>query len=252
MLVKKEIKKIGIQNPVLIVGLPGIANIGRISVDFLVENLEAERIIDYYSNTFPALVIIDEESNVELPKISLYHKKIGEHELLFLLGDIQPSDEHNYELCEKILEEYKPKQVITIGGIGMPERSKKAKVHVAHNNPEIIRELEKHDLIFDGNEVVSLIIGAAGLMLGLAKLKGINGFALLVETLATQNYFGIRESESVLEIINEKFGLKLDLSTLRKEASKYEKEFKKRSKLEDEIQDYILKHGSELDPSYIG
>lgn len=252
MLLKKEVKQVRIENPIIIVGLPGIANIGRISADFLVENLGAERIIDYYSNSFPAMVIIDEESNVDLPRVSVYHKRIAEKDYLFILGDVQPSDEHNYNLCDQILEEFKPSLVLTIGGIAMVERSKTARIHVAYNDKSLADSLKDYKLIFDGNEVVSLIIGASGLMLGLAKLKGIKGFALLVETIGTPNYFGVKDSEAVLSVINDYFKLNLDLSNLKKEASKYEKEFRKRSRVEDEIQEYILKHGSELDPRYIG
>ena len=252
MLIKKEIKKTELNNPTLFVGLPGIANVARITIDFLIEKLEAEKIIEYYSKTFPALVIIGENSRVALPKISVYHKKIENNDYLFLIGDVQPSDEYNYELCEEIIEEYKPSKIITIGGIGTPERLKHPKIHIAHNHECFEKELEKYDVLLDGNEVVSLIIGAAGLMIGLGELKGIKGFSLLIETIGTTNYFGIKESKIILQFLNEYFNFGLDLSVLKKEITRYEKEYKKRSKLEDDIQDYLQKHGSELDPRYIG
>ncbi|MBR9679279.1 MAG: hypothetical protein GON13_03355 [Nanoarchaeota archaeon] len=252
MLIKKEFEKTELNNPILFVGLPGIANMARITIDFIIEKLEAKKIREYYSKTFPALVIIGEDSRVALPKISVYHKKIKNTDYLFLIGDVQPSDEYNYDLCEEILDEFKPSKIITIGGIGTSERLKNPKIHVAHNHESFEKKLEKYDLLFDGNEVVSLIIGAAGLMIGLGELKGIKGFSLLIETIGTTNYFGIKESEIILKFLNEYFNFGLDLSVLKKEITRYEKEYKKRSKLEDDIQEYLLKHGSELDPRYIG
>jgi proteasome assembly chaperone (PAC2) family protein len=252
MLIKKNLKKTEFKNPTILVGLPGIANIGRITVDFLVEKLEAEKVVDYYSKSFPALVIINNESNVDLPKISVYHKKIGGEHYLFVIGDMQPADEHNYELCEEFINSFKPSRIITLGGIATGERPSTTKIHVAFNNPCFVEELEKYNLIFDGNEVVSLIIGVTGVMLGLGKIMGVKGFSLLVETLGAATYFGIKESEAVLKILDAYCGFGLDLSVLKKEIRRYEQEFKKRSKLEDEIQEYILKHGSEIDPHYIG
>ena len=251
-MIKKELKKISFDKPVLIIGLPGIANIARITVDFLIEKLGAEKMLEYYSKSFPALVIIGDDSSVSLPKISVYHKKVQGKHYLFIIGDMQPSDEHNYELCEKLLDDFKPSKVITIGGIATVERPDKPKIHVALNDYGFVKELEGRGLIFDGNEVVSLIIGAAGLMLGIGGIKGVKGFSLLVETLGSPTYFGIKESEAVLRVLDEYCGFGLDLSVLKKDIHRYEREFKKRTKLEDELQEYILKHGSELDPRYIG
>lgn len=252
MLIRKEFDKPEINSPTIIVGLPGIANIGRLAVNFLVENLEAKKITEYYSNSFPALVIIDEESNVDLPRISAYHKNFNNHDYVFVIGDMQPGDDENYEFCKEMLETFKPSRIITIGGIATPERQSKPRIHGAHNNEEFVEPLEKLGLVFDGNEAVSLIMGAAGIMLGLGKIMGYKGFSLLAETLGTSNYFGIRESRAVLKILNEYCGFGLDLSKLKQEVSTYEREFKKRSRIEDEIQEYIMKHGSELDPRYIG
>jgi proteasome assembly chaperone (PAC2) family protein len=215
MLIRKELKKTRFEKPVLIVGLPGIANIARITVDFLIEKLEAEKIIEYYSKSFPALVIISDDSSVSLPKISVYHKKVGGKHYLFIIGDMQPSDEHNYELCEALIGDFKPSKIITIGGIATVERPEKPKIHVALNDYAFEKELEGRGLIFDGNEVVSLIIGAAGLMLGIGGIKGVKGFSLLVETIGSPTYFGIKESEAVLRMLDDYCGFGIDLSVLK-------------------------------------
>jgi len=248
----KEFKKVDIKKSILIEGLPGIANVARISVDFLIDKLKAEKFMEIYSYVFPALVVIDEDSIVDLPKIELYHKKIGKNNLVFLIGDMQPSDEYNHRLCEKILEIIKPAKIITIGGIALQKAPKNPQIHVAATNKGLVKELKKYNVIFDGNETVSLIVGAAGVLLGLAKLRNIPAFALLVETLGVPTHFGIKSAKRALQFIDAYLNLNLDFEGLTKEIQKYEKEIKRRNKIEDELQEYLEKTMPDKESRYIG
>ena len=72
----KSLKKINMKNPILIEGLPGIGNVGKVAVDFMIESLSADRIMEIQSNSFPNSVFVNEENLIDLPKIELYHKKI--------------------------------------------------------------------------------------------------------------------------------------------------------------------------------
>ena len=40
--------KIEIKNPILIAGLPGIGNVGKIAVDFLIEEMKAKKIYNSF------------------------------------------------------------------------------------------------------------------------------------------------------------------------------------------------------------
>ena len=52
--VTKEIKTIPkLNKPILIEGLPGIGNVGKIAVDFLIEELKAKKIYSFFSYKFP-------------------------------------------------------------------------------------------------------------------------------------------------------------------------------------------------------
>ena len=42
-------KKPNLKNPVLIEGLPGIGNVGKIVVDFMVDELKAQKVYEIYS-----------------------------------------------------------------------------------------------------------------------------------------------------------------------------------------------------------
>ena len=76
--------------------------------DFLVESLNAKKIYEIYSYSFPHSVFVNEENLVELPLVQIFYKKLKNKELMILAGDVQPLDERNcYEFCQEILEIFK-------------------------------------------------------------------------------------------------------------------------------------------------
>ena len=72
----KELSKKSIKNPVLIGGLPGMGNVGKIAVDFMVDQFDAKKLLEINSYTFPHAVFVNEENLVELPTIQVFHKKV--------------------------------------------------------------------------------------------------------------------------------------------------------------------------------
>ena len=78
----KTLKKIILKNPILIEGLPGIGNVGKITLDYLVDSLNAKPFLEIYSNRFPNSVFVNEYNLIDLPKITLYYKKIKGKEFI--------------------------------------------------------------------------------------------------------------------------------------------------------------------------
>jgi len=251
MFFKKELKRIRITKPILILGLPGIANIARISSDFLIQTLKAKKIATYYSHNFPALVVINDDSTVEIPTIDIYHTKKSDQDIIFVIGNMQPIEEHAYEFCERLLKDYKPTKIITIGGIGANTKQHDKKIHLTTNNKKIFKQMEKYDLIADGNETVSMILGMTGLLIGVARLHNIDGISLLAETSTDAEYLGLHEARNVLEILMDYMNIKIDLNKLGKEAEVYQKELMKRKVTEDTLKDYYGKL-TEPNTNYIG
>jgi hypothetical protein len=93
------------------------------------------------------------------------------------------------------------------------------------------------------------IIGAAGLLLGLGRLRGLRGICLLGET------HGIvvdhRAAQAVLEVLTEILGVKLDLSNLEQRA-KMTKEIMERVRREMEIGERKARRREEEEAWYIG
>ena len=226
----KQFSNPELKNPVLIEGLPGIGNVGKISVDFMIDSLNAKKFIEIHSNSFPNSVFINENNLINLPTINLYYKKLKNKDLIFLAGDIQPLDEKAcYEFCNLIIEifkKYKGKEIITLGGIGMPKIPKDPKVYCTANSNDIIKRYKTKELNHEIFGVVGPIIGVTGLLVGLAGKQKIPSIALLAQTFGHPNYLGIKGANEILKLINKKLSLGLKLGDLEKEINEIEKEIK--------------------------
>lgn len=247
-------KKPKLHHPILMVGLPGIGNVGKITVDFLVDNLKAKKIYDIFSYTFPNSVFVTENNLIELISMSIFHKSVNGKDILFLAGDVQPTEDvASYEFCDEILKIMKAqgcKEIVTIGGIGLSDLPNKPKVYITGNSRKFIDEYKKgikvNDKIYG---IVGPIIGISGLLAGLGGKFGIDVVCLLAETFGHPMYIGAKGARVVLKALDIKLGLELDFKSLDKEIKEMESDLMKRvSDLEDLAKQKT--HGEST--SYIG
>ncbi len=216
------------RSPILIEGLPGIGNVGKVAADFLVDELGATKFLTISSQTFPHSVFVNENNLVEMPTIEMYYKKLKKNDLLLLVGDVQPIDEVScYKFCDEMLrltKEYGCKEIITIGGIGLQDIPKKPKIYCTGNSKKTIKRYMKgtelHNNLYG---VVGPIIGVSGLLVGMAKSANINAICLLAETYGHPMYLGIKGAREILKVITRKLQLDISLSELDKEISEIEK-----------------------------
>ena len=118
-----------------------------------------------------------------MPRYEFYAAPMEKNDFIIMTGDTQPSFDDvvaHYEVCSEILdfvEKYGCNFVVTMGGVPISED--KAQVYVAATYPRLAAEfMEKGAVIYSKGK----IMGATGLMLGLAKERGINGICLLGAT----------------------------------------------------------------------
>ncbi|MCK4588814.1 MAG: PAC2 family protein [Nanoarchaeota archaeon] len=245
-----------LKNPILVEGLPGIGNVGKVAVDFIIEELKAKKLYSLFSYTLPHSVFVNEENLVELPSIEMYYKeRKGKPDLLFLTGDVQPIDEKSsYAFCDKILEimaELSGKEIITTGGIGLQEIPENPRIFITGNDQKTIKKYAQGVQVEKKiHGVVGPIIGVTGLLLGLGKPKGINGISLLAETFGHPMYLGIKGAKAMLRILNKKLSLNIDLNKLTKEIEKLERETIKRTKELSTVTKQLSKR--KVETSYIG
>lgn len=238
--IPKKLPKL--DNPILIEGLPGIGNVGKVSVDFIIESIKAKPLFEVFSYTMPNSVFVNDEGLVELPNLMIYYKKrIGKRDILFLSGDVQPVDEvSSYEFSELILdvlEKFNGREVVTLGGIGLKEIKENPVIYITGTDTKIINKWKRGTKInAEIYGVVGPIIGVTGLLVGLAGKRGLSGISLLVETLAHPLYLGINGSKKIINLLNKKLELKVNIKKLDKEIKELKQEIEHKSAEIKEVQ----------------
>ena len=234
-------KKPKLNSPIFVEGLPGIGNVGKVAIDFLIDELDAKKLYEITSYTFPHSVFVNEDNLVELPMIEVFYKKFDgkRQDLILMGGDVQPTDEvSSYEFSDKILdliEEFDGKEVITLGGIGLAEVPKKPKVYCTGSTKKIIDKY-KNSMVNDKlYGVVGPIVGVSGLLLGLAKRRNIDAIAFLAETYGHPMYLGIKGARELLKVLDKALSLKINMNRLDKEIKEIESDMIKKTEQLSEI-----------------
>jgi uncharacterized protein (TIGR00162 family) len=220
-------KKPKLKAPILIEGLPGIGNVGKLAVEHLIEVMRAKKFAELYSKDFPPQVFINPDGTIKLVNNEFFYwkaKKHGQRDIVFLTGDYQGlSSQGQYELAESILDVVQSlgvKQMFTLGGYGLGREIKEPKVLFATTDKNLVKEMKQYGAVFKKNEPGGGIIGASGLLLGLGKLRGMTGTCFMGET---PGYLvDPKSAKAVLRVLTKAVNLTIDLSRLEEKAREIE------------------------------
>lgn len=252
----KTIKKVKLHKPILIEGMPGIGNVGKLAADLIVEQVKASKIISFFSRCLPNSVFVTEDNLVELPKIEIYYKKIGKKDFLFLVGDVQPmKEEDSYSFAQAVIEiadKHECTEIVTLGGIGLHEQPKKPRVYCTGNDKKFINEFVKLGASSKLYGVVGPIMGVSGLLLGLSKEKGIRAASLLAETYSHPMHIGLRGAKEIIRMLEKKYKLGIDMGKLEKDIKGFESDLKPRTKQQELLEQEKLGKLTHKETSYIG
>jgi uncharacterized protein (TIGR00162 family) len=224
-------KKPVLRSPILIEGLPGIGNVGKIALDFVIDNIGAKKIGEFHSYGFPHSVFVNEDNIVELPSIEVYAKqyKKGKNDLLLLAGDVQPLDEEScYQFSDTVLDmaqELGCSEIVTLGGIALKQVPKDPQIFLTGNDKKIIKEYQ-HSTKLNNKlyGIVGPIVGVSGVLLGLAARRKIKAVSLLAETYGHPLYLGIGGAKEIIKVLNNKLSLNLKMKQLEKELAELEQD----------------------------
>ena len=177
-----------LEKPIFVEGLPGFGNVGRIAARFLIDFTHAKVFAELYSPSFPDYVIVNKDGTCRPPRYEFYTASTEKNQFIILIGDSQPSIEDllaHYHLCDEILdfaEKYGCKFIVTMGGVPTPQSG--GEVYVAATSEKLAsKNVDKGALIYCKGK----IMGATGLLLGLAKKRGLEGICLLGATTGIRN-----------------------------------------------------------------
>ncbi|MGA7923501.1 MAG: proteasome assembly chaperone family protein [Thermoplasmata archaeon] len=220
--------KVQLKDPVLIEGLPGVGNVGKLAADYLKEKVDAKPLATIYSKFFPPQVYVSEEGLIRLVSNELTYRKgksSSERDLLILGGDYQGiTPEGQYELTQRVLElahQYGVREVYTLAGFAQGRVVDQPRVLGAATSPSRVEEMKKHGVVFSRTDPGGGLIGASGLFLGLGRLYDIEGVCLMGET---SGYFvDPRSAEAVLKVLSHVLNLTIDFTDLEAKAKEIDR-----------------------------
>jgi uncharacterized protein (TIGR00162 family) len=232
----KYVDKPLLKNPIVIVGLPGVGNIGKICAAHLINHLATKKLGTLYSPHFPYHIVVSGKGVLRLLNNELFYhlSERGDRDLIIITGDYQSQTIFGqYEIAGLIInccKELEVSGIVTIGGFAVGKTKDQPSIFGIINHESLSSWIEQLNVEYC--EEGSPIVGAAGLLIGLAKLHGIDGICLLGET---PGFFAdINAAKSILERIKSFLDLEVDLSNLEETAAEFKGKIEKIQKLERE------------------
>ena len=217
----KEINTPRLKNPIFIAAWPGMGEVAYRSVLFLREVMGFKMFAKLEAEHFfkPAAVMV-EKGIISLPQMPAgffyYVKGKGFPDIILFLGEAQPPLEHAEELSSAIIDfvmKYKAKRVLTFAAKPEPiEHRAEPAVWVSVTHEKVMQELKglRLKVLSEGQ-----ISGLNGIILGVAKEKGLKGACLLGEIpFYTVQIENPKATAGILKVVDKYLGLNLNLSPL--------------------------------------
>lgn len=211
----KILKKRKFRNPILICGMPGSGYVGKLAVDHIINEFKSTPICEIQSNSFPPQIIIDKNGVAETMKNTIYHieTQMLKNDILILTGESQPMTEQgNYIISEKILDYTSGlgvKKIFTLAAYITGNFVNKPKVFGTATNKKQVNILKRNGISIMNQ---GMITGMNGILIGIAKIKGIEGFSLLGET--SGYIIDPNSSKAILESLNKILKININLNKL--------------------------------------
>jgi proteasome assembly chaperone (PAC2) family protein len=209
--------------------------VGKVAVDFFIEQLNPQKIAEVYSTylTLPdgdVGVKVEVNGTYTLPKYELYAHHNKKPSIIFLTGDTQPRPWGQYNVAETILdfvERYGCQRVIALGGYSTPHSQNT--VYAISNDLTSINEFANRIQLAQGG----MIKGAFGVILGLGKKRGMNCLGLLGATRGS--YPDLQSSRNVVQLVADMLELSVDLNVLDRNILKMEAKMKRLQQIQEGI-----------------
>jgi proteasome assembly chaperone (PAC2) family protein len=250
-----------LENAVMIVGWPGIGNIGLIAVETLRGITDAKEFGEIESTGFfaPKKVIIQSGllENLEFPTNKFFYTKHKKNDLIFFIGEEQPKKQSSsgyaegteaYQVANLVLdvaEQFGCKRIYTSGAaVSFIHHTMVPRVWVVPNTKRLIQETKSfpNTILMSNIEDRAgqgFISGLNGLLLGVAKKRGLEGICLMGEIPVYFQGLPIPypiASKSVLEVFSKILEISIDFAH-------YDEVYRDIEKKIEEIYDQI--------PSYV-
>lgn len=175
-----------LRHPVIIEGLPGVGNVGKLAADLIAKKLNAVHFADIASSDLPPQILVDDDCVVKNLRNELWAADAGEYDIVFILGDAQattPSGQHDLtEFTLRALLPYDPSMIITLGGYGIGNLPVEPRVLGTVTDAALKERFESAGVGFYPGEPKGGIVGAAAMFLVFGEDYGIPSACIMGET----------------------------------------------------------------------
>jgi uncharacterized protein len=212
-----------LNNPILIEGLPGIGFVANIAALHLIKELKAKRFVQIFSSSFQDFAVTTGDGGALSPINELYYAKRmdGGRDMIIWYGNTQAlTTVGQYELCSKVLdiaEEFGCRSVISIGGFKKDEAQTVPAIYSTATDEETMQAA----LDLGTKVMVGHVFGIAGLSIGLAGIRNMKGFSLLVDTPGMNP--DVNAARFALNALGKYLNLNVDLSKLEESGAEIKK-----------------------------
>jgi len=213
-----------LKQPVLVAGMPGIANVGKLAVEYLIHKLSAKRFLELYSEHFPEWVIQD-EGLVNPLKVDFFYCRPEDmkHDMILVTADAQAATPlGQYALTGDLLDVASHHGVKMVGSVAAyvisPEESRTYGVVGAASDSSMAKILSEKGVKLLKSGV---IVGMNGMLPGMASRLGMRGFCLLGVT--EGGFLDAGAAAAVLKSLSSVLNFKLELRDLEQQAERLTK-----------------------------
>jgi len=207
-----ENKKIDVENPIIIEGVPDMGLVGSIAVGHMVQEQNFEEVGYIKSDLFPPVMVVHDRK--VLNPVRIFQKE----KLIAILSEIPIDPKAGFILSKKLTEWYKEKGaqlIISISGTPIQERIDidEPQVFGTSNNESILKKMEELgvQILQEG-----FISGFYALILKNSIEIGLNSSILLAQCYSS--YPDPGAAASILKILNKMTDLNADVKQLIEQA----------------------------------
>jgi hypothetical protein len=253
----KIIARPKLATPNMLAAWPGISNVAMIAATYMARKLEPKDLAELRApHFFDPIGVLVKNSVVEEPQFPqnrfyYWKNKPGKCDLILFIGEAQPAAK-GYELANAVLDvglKYHVNRVYTCAAaLTRIHHTEQPRVWGVGTNKTLADELDGRGLVQNGSVQIS---GLNGLLLGVAKERGIDGLCLMGEVPAyTQRVQNPMAALAIVNVLKEMLDIEINTDELANYASLAKEQLKQvATEAMEEYIDYftepIWEHGEE-------
>lgn len=228
-----------LEKPDLIAAWVGIGNVGLTAVDTLRRVTDAALFaeIEPWDYFYPQTVVIKdgELKDLVFPGGKFYYKRVEDKDLVFFVGEEQAAEaKRSHEMANLVLDVASKlgcqRLYAAAAAVSPIHHTARPRIWAVPNRRELLDEVKGYANTvlmsgIEGRGGQGSITGLNGLLLGVAKARGLPAICLMGEIPVYVSQLPLlypRASKSVLEVLAARLGIQVDLSSLDKLAEEVE------------------------------